>query len=103
MTQDAKPARISRSDLLELLASVSERNTKDLAAEISRLKAHIASLEAELKGYRSLQTPVAAALETRAKQLLDDNVVLGESVADALKRLQQREAIWRRRRPRSRI
>src|SRR5262245_33391796 len=82
---------ISREQL-ELLASARESVVNDLASEIARLKAHIASVEAELNRYRATGSPLAGMLEERTRQLQADNVVLGESMADALSRLQQREA-----------
>src|SRR5262245_46654886 len=82
---------ISREQL-ELLASARESVVNDLASEIARLKAHIASVEAELNLYRATGSPLAGMLEERTRQLQADNVVLGDSVADALRRLQQREA-----------
>src|SRR5262245_49407023 len=82
---------ISREQL-ELLAFASQNVINDLASEITRLKAHVASVEAELNRYRATGSPLTGTLEERIRQLQADNVVLGESVADALRRLQQREA-----------
>src|SRR5215813_2115709 len=82
---------ISREQL-ELLAFASQNVINDLASEITRLKAHVASVEAELNRYRATGSPLAGSLEERIRQLQADNVVLGDSVADALRRLQQREA-----------
>src|SRR5215475_10687162 len=77
---------ISREQL-ELLASARESVVNDLASEIARLKAHIASVEAELNLYRATGSPLAGMLEERTRQLHADNVVLGENMANALSRL----------------
>src|SRR5215475_11878274 len=77
---------ISREQL-ELLASARESVVNDLASEIARLKAHIASVEAELHLYRATGSPLAGMLEERTRQLHADNVVLGENMANALSRL----------------
>jgi len=57
MEQDERTTRISRSDLLEIVASANAASARDLASQLRRLKARIVSLQAELRDYRGESAP----------------------------------------------
>src|SRR5215216_6099649 len=93
---------MSEKALPEILSSATEGAARDLASEIKRLKAQIASLEAELKQYQMAKTPLTTALgkqlanlqeasEKRFAKLQEDNASLAEAMADTTRRIQQRE------------
>ena len=77
--------RVSPIDVREILSSASESAARDLASEIKRLRAQIASAEAE----KPLLTTAA---ETRIARLQEHNRLLIESATESARKLQERDA-----------
>jgi O-methyltransferase len=84
VVQDGRGIPIYPIDVREILASANESAARDLASEIKRLKAQIASAEAE-------NMLLMTAAETRTAELREHNRFLIESSAATAARLQQSE------------
>ena len=82
----------SLTDLRDILWSANEGAAKDLASEIKRLRAQIASAEAEIQRYQSENTLLTTAAETRTAKLQQHNRLLIESATEAASALQQNQA-----------
>src|SRR5262245_51819493 len=91
MSDEPMPHIVDKG-LLQILQAANEGSARDLASEIKRLQAQVASLETEIKNYQFEKTPLAGVLEQRIAKLQEDNATLGDNVADALRRLQERES-----------
>src|SRR5262245_18564998 len=91
MSDESVPHIVDKG-LLQILQSAHDGSARDLASEITRLRARVGSLEAEIANYDVARPPLAAVLEQRLNRLQQDNESLGVSAADALQRLQERES-----------